>query len=140
MVSNNINYILCYNYIRGNKLGVTVMSIRYQGSFSEFRTELEELGFNFNKQNRGANKPTWDLVREALLEYKRRNGNLLVKQQFVIPDKNEASENESNDRNIDAWPVHLRGIRLGYLVSNIRLKIFFVENTAELEDMGILLR
>ena len=102
------------------KLGLTVSSIRNQGAYSTYRDELEEMGFDFDSQSTAHG---WENVKRALLKYKSLRGDLLVRQDFVIPE------------NAD-WPEDLWGMKPGLTVSSIRNKGAYSTHRAELEEMG----
>ena len=104
----------------GMKLGLTVYSIRNQGTYSTYRAELEEMGFDFDSQSTGHG---WENVKRALLAYKSFHGDLLVRTGFVIPE------------NAD-WPEDLWGMKLGFAVYNIRNQGTYSAYRAELEGMG----
>ena len=105
----------------GMKLGLTVNNIRNNGTYSAYRTELEEMGFDFDPQSTG--RHGWENVKRALLAYKSLRGDLLVRQSFVIPE------------NAD-WPEDLWGMNLGLTVYSIRNNGAYSTYRAELEEMG----
>ena len=102
------------------KLGCVVSNIRNNGQYSTYRSELEEMGFNFDSQRAAYG---WETVKHALLTYKSLHGDLLVPQVFVIPKTRD-------------WPEDLWDMKLGIIVSNIRSHGQYSTNRAELEEMG----
>ena len=102
------------------KLGATVVNIRHNGTYSSYRAELEEMGFNFDSQRTASG---WETAKRALLAYKSLHGNLLVPKLFVIPKGRE-------------WPEDLWDMKLGRVVSNIRNNGQYSTNRTELEEMG----
>ena len=104
----------------GMKLGSTVSGIRNKGSYSEYRAELEEMGFSFDSQ---LIRHGWEKVKRALLRYKSLHEDLLVPNDFVIPNGHD-------------WAEDLWGMKLGYTVSSIRNKFHYATYRAELEEMG----
>jgi hypothetical protein len=85
---------------RGLRLGKIVGDIRKMEKYRDLHGELEKLGFVFT----GSNEIAFQDTLEALSVYKRIYGNYNVKNLFVVPHE-------------EPWPVHLRGIRLGYRCS-----------------------
>jgi hypothetical protein len=103
------------------QLGSVVGNIRNQNTYSKHRSELEEMGFNFETQSTGHG---WDKVQKALLTYKDIHGDLLVLRSYIIPKDDER------------WSRELWGIRLGSVVSSIRNCLSYSDHRAELEEMG----
>ena len=102
------------------KLGCVVSNIRNNGQYSTYRSELEEMGFNFDSQRAAYG---WETVKHALLTYKSLYGDLLVPLAFVIPTSRD-------------WPEELWDMNLGIAVSNIRNDGQYSTNRTELEEMG----
>jgi hypothetical protein len=91
----------------GMKLGTNVMSIRIRGVYFEHRTKLEELGVKFEVEK----KQHYDFLTQiypALETYKAIHGDLLVPQNFVVP--------EGDVR----FPAETWGMKLGSIVHTIR--------------------
>ena len=105
----------------GMKLGVTVSSIRNKGTYSTYRYELEDMGFDFDPQSTG--RHGWENVKRALLAYKLLCRDLLVPQGFVIPENAH-------------WPEDLWGMNLGFTVNSIRNNRAYSAYRAEPEEMG----
>jgi hypothetical protein len=64
-------------------------------------------------------------VKKALLWYKEMKGDLLVPRRFAIPYDDER------------WSSDLWGIKLGFVVHNIRSDHAYVDHRAELVKMGL---
>jgi Fe2+ transport system protein FeoA len=104
----------------GMKLGINVNSIRNQGTYSDHRAKLEELGFVYES----ASDVQFDGIFSAFKAYKAIHGNLLVPQKFVVP--------EGDAR----FPVETWGMKLGFNVANIRNRGDYSEHRAKLEELG----
>ena len=69
----------------------------------------------------------WEVVKEALATYKRKYGDMTVKQRFVVPSSEE-------------WPEEAWGMTLGVTVSQIRSSNTYVDGNPErrqwLDDEG----
>ena len=102
------------------RLGVTVSNIRNGGDYSEYRAELEEMGFSFDSQRAVHG---WEKVKRALLTYKSLHGDLLVPKDFLIPNSTD-------------WAEDLCYMQLGVTVYSIRNKACWSTHRAELEEMG----
>jgi hypothetical protein len=105
----------------GMPLGTTVKCIRNNNTYSKYRLELEEMGFDFDPQMKLYG---WDVVKRALLAYKNKEKDLLVPYDFTVP-KDDAS-----------WEPDLWGVKLGYTVKCIRNKNGYSKFRLELEEMG----
>ena len=102
----------------GMRLGKIVQSIR-GGRRSDKREDLTSIGFCFNVASLN-----FEVVKNALLAYKKQHKNLLIPRHFVVP-------NTSN------YEEHSWGMKLGNIVSNIRTgKSCYVDKKAELIQMG----
>jgi hypothetical protein len=88
--------------------------------YKVLRPELEEMGFDYNLQPLGYG---WDLVKRALQAYERIEGHLLVPKTFTIPEDDAM------------WEPDLWGMKLGFVVTNIRNSNQYAEHKAELEEM-----
>jgi hypothetical protein len=84
--------------------------------------QLNELGFVWDEMER-----QWEVVKEALATYKRKYGDMTVKQRFVVPTGKE-------------WPEETWGMKLGATVRDIRSSNYFVDGNPErkqwLDDEG----
>jgi CRISPR/Cas system-associated protein Cas5 (RAMP superfamily) len=107
----------------GVKLGTAVGGIRNNNVYKQYRPDLEEMGFDYDRQFIQMFYG-WDLVKRALLAYKDRVGHMRVPSRFAIP-KDDAS-----------WEKELWGIKLGNSVQNIRNRNNYEERREELETMG----
>ena len=105
----------------GLKLGAAVNGTRGGRFYKGKRAELVAAGFNYNPQSISYG---YDLVRAALIRYKKLNGDMLVPGSFVIPEQS------------DVWPEHMGGMRLGRCASSIRAVTCFKEKREELESLG----
>jgi len=101
------------------KLGSIGHSIRNQNCHIEIREDIEEVGFDYEKQ-----RGDFDLVKEALLIYKEIFGNLNVPRSYIIP--------------LDdiRYPERMRGNLLGRIVSHIRNNDCYSEHKEELIALG----
>jgi hypothetical protein len=84
-------------------------------------TPQEEIGFDFEAR---MTTHEWATIRLALLTFKNLNGHLQVPSLFKVP--------EGDPR----WPEQARGMKLGYVVSHIRLKGSYSQHHEELRAMG----
>jgi hypothetical protein len=107
--------------LRGVKLGSTVRDIRSNNRYSAQKQELEEMGFEYEPQ---LQRYGWEVVKRALLAYESNKGNLRVPRTFSIP-VDDAS-----------WEQDLWGMKLGFVVYNIRNKNAYSNNKQELLAMG----
>ncbi|KAI9996478.1 hypothetical protein PInf_014206 [Phytophthora infestans] len=94
----------------GFKLGQTVMSVKYAGTYKAQREssqeELEKIGFSMEKWS----IRMWETkIFPALEAFKREFGHCNVNFNFVVPDSEQ-------------WPKATRGMRLGATVANIRCR------------------
>jgi hypothetical protein len=103
----------------GMKLGSVVNNIRNNNACSDYKDELVQMGFDFERQRRG-----WKKVEKALLKYRELQGDLLVPFKFAIP---------SDD---DRWPADLWGMKLGSVVHTIRNNNAYADHEAELVQVG----
>ena len=90
--------------VRGLKLGYITSNIRRGSSQSDKREELAAIGFVYECQYRYG----YELIRKALVRYKKLNGHIDVPARYSIP------------KDCSKWPVQLRGINLGTVVHDIR--------------------
>lgn len=97
----------------GKKIS-TIRSKAFLKANPDARDKLKEIGFQFDGKV-AANDARFNNVYEALVRYKELNGDLLVPQPFVIPDKNSD------------WPEQMWGLRLGARVNAIRSQGTFVK-------------
>jgi hypothetical protein len=99
------------------QLGTAVTRIRSNSNFVRDRPDrvkqLEELGFVWDEKER-----QWEVVKEALATYKRKYGDMTVKQSFVVPKGEE-------------WPEEAWGVTLGKTVNQIRSSNYFVDGNPE---------
>lgn len=114
---------------RGLPLGKKIPTIRSKAYLkaNPGATELlAKIGFEFDGKV-AANDERYNRVYTALVRYKEINGDLLVPQPFVIPEK--SSE----------WPEETWGLRLGARVNAIRSQGTFVKtNPARKEELNSL--
>jgi len=110
----------------GKKLSV-VRSKAFLKNNPGAREKLEALGFELDSKA-AANDTRFQKVYDALLTYKKLNGDLLVPQPFVVPEKS------------DEWPENTWGLRLGARVNAIRSQGTFVntnpDRRKQLDDIG----
>ena len=66
----------------------------------------------------------WPAVKAALMTYREKEGDLLVKRRFVVPDGDPS------------WPVETWGLRLGTIVAKIRKGDYYAAHSKELIDLG----
>lgn len=97
----------------GKKIS-TIRSKSFLKANPEAKQRLQEIGFEFDGKV-AANDARFNNVFDALVRYKELNGDLLVPQPFVIPDKS------------DDWPEQMWGLRLGARVNAIRSQGTFVK-------------
>jgi len=112
----------------GLKLGARVYNLRFWQEFvvgyPERRNQLEELGFLWARlQNE------YNLVVEALINYKMLNGHLMVPAHFIVPCTED-------------WPEHLWDLKLGVRVTMIRQRNDYVRSDSkrwiQLNQMGFI--
>ena len=115
---------------RGMPLGKKIPSVRtkaYLKANPGATDKLKKIGFEFNGKV-AANDARFNNVYDALVRYKELNGDLLVPQPFIIPEK--SSE----------WPEETWGLRLGARVNAIRSQGTFVKSNParkqQLNDLG----
>ena len=122
------SFVIPYNNISwpnetwGIPLGTTVNDIRNCGIYREHRQELEDIGFEF----RHIKDVQWELLKHTLQAYADWYGDMKIPTKFVVPYNSEAFHK-------DSW-----GMRLGYLVTNIRNKGYWKSKSKELIEMGFL--
>jgi hypothetical protein len=117
-------------HLWGMKLGETVSSIRSKGNYvrndQERRQWLDSIGFEWDDFER-----QWQSAQQAFETYLQEYGDLVVKQSFVVPS-------------CSPWPEKVWGMRLGWLVNDIRSKSAFMDGYPErrqwLEDRGFLFK
>jgi len=117
---------------RGMPLGKKITAIRSK-TFLEANPgsedKLKKLGFQFNAKA-VANDVRFNSVYNALLCYKKLNGNLEIPNQFVVPSESEE------------WPKDLWDLRLGTRVTTIRSQGTFIKSNPErkklLDEIGFL--
>jgi hypothetical protein len=79
------------------------------------------MGFDFSDR---MNKYDWSAVRDALVTFKGIQGDTLVPYSFIIP---------SGD---SQWAERLWGMKLGQVVSGIRVKGYYSGHREELQSLG----
>jgi hypothetical protein len=107
----------------GIKLGSNVDHIRNQGTYSDHRAKLEELGVNFEVEKINH----YDFLTQiypALEAYKAIYDNFLVPRKFVVP--------EGDVR----FPVDTWGMKLGVCVNNIRNNGYYLKYKERLTALG----
>ena len=102
----------------GVKLGSVVNNIR-RGCHARKREHFTALGFCYNVFDEKFLRIT-----QALIIFKRINGNMLVPRGMVVPS-------ESN-----VWPENLAGLRLGAIVDSIRDGKIHTQHREELLEIG----
>jgi hypothetical protein len=106
----------------GMNIGSIANNIRNLGTFSNYKTELTEMGFVYDLK-----RFKWERIKRALLHCngRSRTGELGLDIQFVIPESAE-------------WPEDLWGMRLGSVAYNIRYNNAYPEYNHELlEQHGV---
>ena len=118
----------------GNNLWAIVLNIRYHGSYQENREELEAMGLDFSKQQKGGeNALGWDVVEQCLVQYKVLNPETTkekgwrVRKGFYVP---------SGDA---AWPEAAWGRNLVKIVDNIRYAGHYKKHRAAAVALGIVI-
>ncbi len=110
----------------GLRLGNLVDMIRRGRSHKDKKKELEAAGFDFAKQAAVAGNATgWEVVKAALLAYKGLVGDLLVPPTFVVPHDDP-----------ETWPESTWGVKLGFVVHNIRHADTYNAHKQDLVAMG----
>jgi hypothetical protein len=66
----------------------------------------------------------WPAVKAALMTYREKEGDLLVKRRFAVPDGDPS------------WPAETWGLRLGTIVAKIRKGEYYATHSKELLDLG----
>ena len=115
---------------RGLPLGKKLSTLRGKSFLKnnpDVKKKLEALGFDLDGKS-AANDTRFQNVYDALVTYKKLNGDLLVPQPFVVPNQS------------DEWPESTWGLRLGARVNAIRSQGTFVntnpERRKQLDDIG----
>lgn len=115
---------------RGLPLGKKVAAIRSKSFLKnnpDAKRKLDELGFPLSGKV-AANDQRFQKVYDALVTYKKLNGDLLVPQPFVVPEQS------------DDWPESTWGLRLGARVNAIRSQGTFVntnpDRRKQLDEIG----
>ena len=106
----------------GMKLGHTVTSIRRGKSYVSMKEELISMGFDFKPQ-RVHIFYGYDLVKIALLQYKKCYGDMLVISSFRVPYD-------------DRWALKTHGMKLGSVAKSIRGGKCYAEMRDELQMIG----
>lgn len=124
---------------RGLPLGKKIPTVRskaYLKANPGAADRLARLGFEFDGKV-AANDQRYRRVYDALVQYKELNGDLLVPQPFVVPEKGTGDGDAGSS---DAWPESMRGLRLGARVNAIRSQGTFVKTNPlrreELDSLG----
>mmetsp|Transcript_14269 Transcript_14269/g.13776 ORF Transcript_14269/g.13776 Transcript_14269/m.13776 type:complete len:511 (+) Transcript_14269:164-1696(+) len=122
----------------GMKLGRVVSSIRTEFRYSDKHEELKNLGIviqtrqiNGIEVTKSKRHSSFDRIKVALLKYKEIHGDLLIKQDFVVPG-------ETLD-----WPEDTWGMKLGGAVKKMRCTSAnntFKDKQDELIALGLLSR
>lgn len=103
-------------------------NIRYRGSFSVLRQDLQKIGLETTKI--GFDNRHWDHIYSALKLYKQLHGHLRIPANYIIPD------------NSHEWPRELYNLKLGYRCKNIRYRGDFIKGPGNekyrrlLEEIG----
>jgi hypothetical protein len=104
---------------RGIKLGAFVSAIRNRKQYAAYQQKLGELGYVLERKRSG-----YTLVKDALLVYKELHGHVDVPQKYVIAPDDER------------YPEHVRGFKLGLMISMIRSAKSYKTHTKELVELG----
>ena len=104
----------------GFKLGAVINKMKRSKNFDEVRLNLLSSGINL--QTHG--KLTYELVKEALLQYREINGDMFVPFRFIVPDKSEK------------WAQNKWGMELGDVVRKIRCGELLQDKREELSAIG----
>lgn len=102
----------------GLKLGLQVKAIieeeKFVYGYEDRVVKLNELGFPWDQKSpNGNNGKRFDIVYDALVEYKRQYGDLVVPASFVVPSS-------------PPWPSTTWGLKLGNRVNAIRMQGTFI--------------
>jgi virulence-associated protein VapD len=103
----------------GMKLGRIVSDVRNNNAYADHRQRLESIGFDYTDQ-----RYRYEVIEPALLTYKDLKGGMLVPVSFVVPNDN------------DTWPIKTWGMKLGYVVKNIRNNNAYADHRQRLESIG----
>jgi hypothetical protein len=104
----------------GFKLGAVINKLKRSKNFDEVKLNLLNSGINLQTPG----KVTFDLVKEALLQYREINGDMFVPFRFIVPDKSEK------------WASNTWGMELGDVVRKIRCGEFLKDKREELGAIG----
>lgn len=109
---------------RGLPLGKIMPMVRTKAYLKQHPdAEAKLVSFGFQPDIKAAaNDLRYQRVYDALVMYKKLNGNLLVPLSFTVPE------------NGDEWPEEVRGLHLGARVSAIRTQGTFVKSNASRKD------
>jgi hypothetical protein len=104
----------------GMRLGDSVDSVRGGFSFTNRKSDLIGMGFDYNSRERYG----YDVTKRALEIYKSLYGNMLVDNNFIVPS------------NSVIWSESMWGMELGRTVFNIRTGYSFRDKKEELQNLG----
>ena len=104
------------------RLGTFVTNVRFGRGCKQKESDiLRSLGFNFEPQY--ANRYGFDVVKTAMLKYKELHGDLLIAALFIVPEHPD-------------WPESMWGMKLGFMVNNVRRGSSYADKRAEFLEMG----
>jgi hypothetical protein len=107
----------------GTNIGSIVSSIRTRDTWSEKKTELLSLGFEY----RNVKDVKWEgEIVPALVSFKDIYGHLNIPAKFVVPDTDAS----------DAWPKETHGLKLGAIASTLRRKDVWRDKRPWLQSLG----
>lgn len=104
----------------GFKLGAVINKMKRSKNFDEVKLKLLDSGINLQTPG----KLTYDIVKEALLQYRELKGDMFVPFRFIVPDKSEK------------WAENKWGLELGDVVRKIRCGEFLQNKRDELCAIG----
>ena len=107
--------------LHGYKLGAVVSRIRNRGDFKSYEEVLKKMEFQYSSEI----NLRFEMIFEALVVYKEKFGHLYVPKSFVVPSFAENKLDNMSFSSNTTWPLHLRGLKLGNRVDNIRNKKSF---------------
>jgi len=108
--------------IRGKAFGKMIVKIRNNHAFKEHKEELIAMGLEIYENSKAL--IDFELIKQSLIVYKERYGDLLVPKRFIIPIDDEA------------YPIKMRGKLLGRMVSKIRNNNTHKNHKEELIALG----
>lgn len=107
-------------HLHGMSLGIIVRSIRAEKAFDAHRKELENIGFIYDLEQYEVGR-----IKEALRIYKALYGNIMVPFSFAI------------GLHDPCYPKHLRGMKIGSILFNIRHKGQYKRHREDFIAVGV---